>query len=422
VNVPRIRLKHVATLNDDVLPETTDRDREMRYIDISSVDSSGSIHDGEIVTFADAPSRARRLVRDGDVIVSTVRTYLRAIAPISRPDSNMVVSTGFAVVRPRQGLLPRYAAYALQDPTFIEEVVANSEGVAYPGISPAKLATLRVAVPPLSAQAPIADYLDSETARIDTLIDRKQRFIDLLLEKRTALIAHAVTKGLDPDVEMKDSGYSFIGSVPSHWDVLPLKRVSAIRYGLAEPPAELADGLPMIRATNVFTGTISEVDMKYVDPREVPEGRNARLAAGEIVVVRSGACTGDSAIIPPTYDGAIAGFDMVVTAAGSDPDFLAWVLLSAPVVKAQIEPARTRAAQPHLNAEELGSCVVAVPPRLEQQDIARQIDLSISELDTLVDRTRQSIELLREYRAALISAAVTGQIDISGTETSEDVA
>jgi type I restriction enzyme S subunit len=113
---------------------------------------------------------------------------------------------------------------------------------------------------------------------------------------------------------------------------------------------------------------------------------------------------------------------MVVTAAGSDPDFLAWVLLSAPVVKAQIEPARTRAAQPHLNAEELGSCVVAVPPRLEQQDIARQIDLSISELDTLVDRTRQSIELLREYRAALISAAVTGQIDISGTETSEDVA
>lgn len=422
MSVTRTRLKYVASLNDDVLPEVTDPGRTLRYIDISNVDSTGQIHDGETMAFEDAPSRARRLVRDGDVIVSTVRTYLRAIAPVSQPDPELVVSTGFAVVRPRSELDSHFASYALQDSTFVDQVVAHSEGVSYPAINPSELRCLTVPLPPLPAQRSIATYLDSETFRIDSLIDRKQRFIELLLEKRTALITRAVTKGLDPDVEIKDSGIEWLGEIPAHWDVLRIKRAARIRYGLAEPPPELPDGPPMLRATNVFTGRISEVDMKHVDPAAVPKGRNAWLSAGEIIVVRSGACTGDSAIVPDEYDGAVAGFDMVVSAMNSDPNYLAWVLLSQPSVEAQIEPARMRAAQPHLNAEELGDVVFACPPSAEQAVVAAHISEQTENIAVLISKTEASIRLLKEYRTALISAAVTGQIEIPAADSGEDVA
>jgi type I restriction enzyme, S subunit len=334
-----------------------------------------------------------------------------------------VCSNFQASARPARGVDSRYLTYALE--TMYQTGVATcciKQTTGLQNLDSGAYLTTATPRPPRRVQTVIADYLDSETSRIDFLIDRKQRFIDLLLEKRTALIAHAVTKGVNPTAEMKNSGIEWIGAVPAHWDVLPLKRVSRIRYGLAEPPAELAGGVPMIRATNVFTGRISEIDMKYVDPGAVPTGRNAWLRAGEIIVVRSGACTGDSAIVPSNYDGAVAGFDMVVSAEGAHPDYLAWVLLSDPIVKAQIEPARVRAAQPHLNAEELGSCLIAMPPRSEQEAVAALLDQSTSEIDVLIDKTRQSTDLLREYRTALISAAVIGQIDIPGAETSEDVA
>ena len=120
------RLKHMATLNADALPEATDPALEMTYVDIGGVDSLGRIIEQENLTFASAPTRARRLVRDGDVVVSTVRTYLRAIAPIKNPEPRLVVSTGFAVVRPDDDLTTDYAAYVLRAPYFVERVVANS--------------------------------------------------------------------------------------------------------------------------------------------------------------------------------------------------------------------------------------------------------------------------------------------------------
>lgn len=122
------RLKFLASTNDDSLSEKEDPLRAMTYVDIRSVDSSYGITQVEEMVFEDAPSRARRLVLDGDTIISTVRTYLRAIAPICNPHPEMVVSTGFAVVRPR-GLESRFATWALGEHRFVEEIVARSTGV-----------------------------------------------------------------------------------------------------------------------------------------------------------------------------------------------------------------------------------------------------------------------------------------------------
>jgi type I restriction enzyme S subunit len=122
----RRRLKYVASLNDEALPETTDPDFELLYIDIGNVDSEGRIHEVATYRFGTAPSRARRRVRHGDVIISCVRTYLQAIAHIEDPPDNLIVSTGFAVVRPRHGILePAFCKFVLREPTFLHEVIAR---------------------------------------------------------------------------------------------------------------------------------------------------------------------------------------------------------------------------------------------------------------------------------------------------------
>ncbi|MGN2393260.1 restriction endonuclease subunit S, partial [Pelomicrobium sp. G1] len=157
-------LKYLAATNPESLPEDTDPEFEMSYVDIGGVDSLGRVIERESLTFATAPSRARRLVRHGDVIVSTVRTYLRAIAPIHDPEPGLVVSTGFAVVRPRDELTTEFAAYALRAPYFVDRVVANSTGVSFPAINERTMATFDLAVPPEPEQRAIAAFLDRETA------------------------------------------------------------------------------------------------------------------------------------------------------------------------------------------------------------------------------------------------------------------
>ena len=407
------RLKYLATVNDEVLAETTDPNMEIAYADIGNVDSIEGITSKEGLAFEDAPSRARRIVRQGDVIISTVRTYLKAIARIEATDANTIVSTGFAVLRPRY-LHDGFVAYALSAPYFVERVVAHSVGVSYPAINASELTCLDIAFPPIPEQRAIAAFLDRETAKIDSFVAQKQRLVELLQEKRTALISRAVTKGLDPNVPMKDSGVDWLGEIPAHWEVRRLKAIAEIRYGLGQPPRESPDGLPLIRATNVNGGHITDAGMSYVDPLDVPAGRQAFLSASEIIVVRSGAYTGDSSIVPRKYAGAIAGYDMVVTARSAHPEFLARALLCPYVRDAQLVVASTRSAQPHLNAEELGEALIVLPPIHEQQAITGLLDREIPKLDDLVAKVREAIERLKELRIALISAAVTGRIDVRG--------
>jgi type I restriction enzyme S subunit len=164
----------------------------------------------------------------------------------------------------------------------------------------------------------------------------------------------------------------------------------------------------MIRATDIDAGTIQTSNVLHVDPEELPPGRDPYLKAGEIIVVRSGAYTGDSAIVPSTLEGAVAGYDMVVTATRASPQFLAYSLLSKHVLEDQIHLMTLRAAQPHLNAEELGSVILVVPPTgQEQQRIAVYLDASCKAIDAAVAVKRRQIETLDGFVHTVISDAVT---------------
>jgi len=236
-------LKFSASCNDTVLPDSTDGDYEIEYVEISDVNEISGITGSTSYKFADAPSRARRMLQDGDVLVSTVRTYLRAIAPVVAPPENLIASTGFAVVRPRKGILDgAFLGYMLRAEWWISEVIARSVGVSYPAINASDLIGLNVPVPAWHEQTQIARFLDHETARIDALIEEQQRLIELLKEKRQAVISHAVTKGLDPTAPMKESEISYLDKSPIHWRLKRLGDVVAFAQGKAHEPYIDDDG------------------------------------------------------------------------------------------------------------------------------------------------------------------------------------
>ena len=277
------------------------------------------------------------------------------------------------------------------------------------------IGSIRIALPPTDELNAILAFLDLETGKIDALIAEQRRLVELLAEKLQAVISHAVTKGLNPNAPMKDSGIEWLGEVPEHWEVSRIKRVASIRYGIGEPPKYHAEGMPLIRATNVHAGNLFDEGMVFVDPTEIPAQRIVWLSAGDIIVVRSGAYTGDSAIIPDGYGKCIAGFDMVMRGHSANPVFIQFVLLSKYLKEGQIDLEKMRAAQPHLNAEELGSCIVVLPNAQEQDEITVFLKSRNTEFDTLIVEANRAIELLQERRSALISAAVTGKIDVRAT-------
>lgn len=186
-------LKYFVSYNDEALPEKTDKDFELHYIDISNVNKDGKV--AEIVTykFKDAPSRAKRIVKDGDVIVSTVRTYLKAITQIKGDTENLIVSTGFIVLRPKNKILSDYLNYAVRANYFIETVCSNSYGVSYPAINASELVQIKIAIPDKTEQLQIVNFLNKELYLLNETIFKIEKEIALTEEYKTTIIAEAVT-------------------------------------------------------------------------------------------------------------------------------------------------------------------------------------------------------------------------------------
>ena len=407
------RLKYLATVNDDALPEITDPDMEITYVDIGNVDSVGGITGTEDMLFEDAPSRARRIVRQGDVIISTVRTYLKAIARIKPTDANLIVSTGFAVIRPRE-LDGGFAAYALSSPYFVDRVVAHSVGVSYPAINASELACLDIAFPPFPEQQAIVAFLDRETARIDALVAKKERLIELLHEKRTALITRAVTRGLEPDVPMKDSDVEWLGEIPAHWEVKKLKvMVSGITVGIVVTPSKyyVDQGVPCLRSLNIAQGRISTEDLVFISEEANLLHKKSQIFTGDIVIVRTGRA-GVAVVVPPEFDGANCIDLLIVRRSESLYSRFFYYVMNSQMVAAQVSLDSVGAIQEHYNTSTLSNLRIPFVPYTEQFFIAEFLDRETCKLDNLIAKVQEAIERLRELRSALISAAVTGRIDV----------
>ncbi len=418
ISIEQRRLKYAATINDESLPEATEPDYELQYIDIGNVDSYGTVHDVVAFKFEEAPSRARRITRHGDVIVSTVRTYLQAIAPIENPPENLIVSTGFAVVRPKGSLFDaRFCKYAVREKHFLWEVESRSTGVSYPAINASDLADIRINLPDIETQRLIADYLDRETARIDALVAEKEKMLALLEEKRAALISRAVARGLDENAPLKPSGLDWLGDIPAHWELWRLKHLAEVRGGLTLGKKYLRNDLiemPYLRVANVQDGYLKLDDVQTVEVS--PEEARCYLLQRDDVLMNEGGdidklgrgCVWRDEIKSCLHQNHVFS----VRPRRADAEWLAlWT--STLHAKRYFEQRAKRSTNlASISSTNIKELPVPMPPMDEQLNIKRYVESTVKKIVAIYSEMQQSIELLKERRAALITAAVTGQVPL----------
>jgi type I restriction enzyme S subunit len=272
-----------------------------------------------------------------------------------------------------------------------------------------------VAFPPSIEQRAIAAFLDRETAKIDALVEEQKRLIELLTEKRQAVISQAVTKGLDPNVPMKDSGVEWLGKVPAHWDVVALKRISpAQTVGIVVNPSTYVadDGLPFLYGGDISEGRVDLKECRRISADDSERNAKTRLEAGDLVTVRVGA-PGVTAVVPAEAHGGNCASVMLIRRGDFDSRWLCYAMNDR-VVRFQVEIVQYGAAQEQFNISHAVQFVLPRPKRREQSSIADYLDAETAKLDRLTVHAEAAIILLAERRSALISAAVTGKIDVRG--------
>lgn len=402
-------LKYVATLNDDDLPEDTDPAYEINYVDIGSVSLERGIEKTEAMCFGEAPSRARRRVQSGDVIVSTVRTYLKAICPIGQPEENLIVSTGFAVVRPRRDMTPQFAHNALQSQTFIDEVISRSTGVSYPAINPSELQRIKISLPLSSEQELISGFLEQEIGKLDALVEQQQLLIEMLEEKRQVVISQVVTKGLNLDVPMKPSGVQWLGEVPAHWEVY---RLATLYREINEAGN---DGLPILSVSihdGVSDRQLAEDELDRKVNRSEDSSKYKKVLPGDLVYNMMRAWQGGFGTV--TVSGQISPAYVVARPKQDFSSRFIELLLRTPQAIEEIRCHSYGVTDFRLRLywDNFKIIRVVLPPKDEQEKILARIEEMNQEFDQLIEASNSSIATLQERRSAIITAAVTGQIDV----------
>ena len=338
-----------------------------------------------------------------------------------------IVSPAYAVFRLVRDDFPFYYHYLLRSNEYIGYFKTFSSGVIDSRLRlyPEVFGRLTAIVPPLNEETQIARFLDHETAKIDGLIREQERLIGLLQEKRQAVISHAVTKGLKPDVPMKDSGVEWLGRVPAHWTSSSIKRFcSLVKDGTHLPPPRVSEGIPLLSVRNIVGGEfvrrsddskISENDYVALCRSFTPQQRDVLLA---IV----GATLGKTAIISDAMGHFHIQRSLALFRADAsklNPHWLHWVFQSAGFQSLLWEYAGF-SAQPGIYLGTLASFKIPVPPIKEQIEINEWIGRQIDPMNTLIKEAESAVLLMKERRSSLISAAVTGKIDIRNWQPPAD--
>jgi type I restriction enzyme S subunit len=320
------------------------------------------------------------------------------------------VSPAYTVLRPTREVSSTYFGYALKATDYVGALQSVTSGVREgKTITYDQFARVSLPLPPYEEQTAISCFLDRETTKLDTLIAKQERLIELLQEERQAVISHAVTKGLNPNVPMKDSGVEWLGEVPAHWNIEKFSRAVQITEGQVDPAVEPYSSMPLVAPNHI-------------------ESRTGRIAGVESAT-KQGAISGKylcqrgnviySKIRPALAKAALATEDCLCSAdmypmtprGGLRSRFLLLLLLSSQFTTWSILEA-DRVAMPKINRETLTDLRLPVPPQLEQDEIVGLVDREATKIDETIVKVTRAIDLMREHRSALVSAAVTGKIDV----------
>lgn len=417
------RLKHVASVAlSSVDKKSHEQEKAVRlcnYVDVYYNERITS--ELEFMQATATPDEVRRfMLRSGDVLITKDSEAWDDIAvPAYVPVDLEGVLCGYhlARIRPIDGLIDgEYLARSFAARGINDQFRVAANGITRFGIGKHWIDNALFLVPPIDEQRAIAQFLTRETARIDVLIEKKLRQINLLHQKRAALIRHAVTKGLDSNAPMRDSGVDWLGLIPAHWTVCRLMSLTPayrqIMYGIVLPGPHVEGGLPIVKAGNVAPGKLRHDLLKCTTPEiEAPFAR-ARLRAGDLVFAIRGSI-GAVEMVPEDVSGSNITQDVarVAPRSGVESTWLLYALESSSTQE-QVAAATLGATVKGLNIFDLKRLYLPVPPPDEQRRLGEWMRVRFERIATVIARVETSIDRLREYRTALISAAITGKIDL----------
>jgi len=367
-----------------------------------------------------------QLVERGDLVLNKMKTWQGSIAV---SEHQGIVSPAYFVYSPEAYVSDRchskYLHYLLRSPLYISQYLRSSKGIRVNqwDLDPDLFKQIEVLLPHIFEQRAIASFLDRETGKIDRMIGKQERMIELLKEKRQAVISHAVTKGLDPNAPMKDSGIEWLGEIPEHWDVRAIsKSTTKITNGYVGPTRGILveSGVPYVQATHIKRGVVNFDGAYFVNKEWSYAHSKSILKNGDVLIVQTGAGTGDVGLVSENEVGYNCHALIILTPNKKviTGDYLASTLQSH-YGYSKLYSIRTGGMHPHLNCGEVQFVKTPIPPVREQQEIIQYVEKQTARFDRLTEKAKQAIGLMKERRTALISAAVTGKIDVREAVTYE---
>lgn len=363
------------------------------------------------------------LLSKGDIVFADTSEDVDGSGNFSQLISDSLLMAGYhtVVVRPVSNVHFRYLAYVLDSSTFRNQIRDAVKGVKVFSITQAILKDANVWLPSFVEQQKIADFLDHETAKIDTLIAKQEKLIELLKEKRKAVISHAVTKGLNPNAPMKDSGVEWLGEVPEHWSVTQFKfNVFQIQTGpfgsQLHADDYVTDGIPLINPAHMIGGNIIPDVTVTVDLDTQKRLGRHKLKKDDIIFARRGEL-GRCAVVQEEQAGWLCGTGSLKATLNNRlvPDY-AYLLVTSKGVISELSLESKGSTMENLNTETLGRIRIPLPPIQEQESILTYVDKIAGKYDELINKAERAITLIKERKLALISAAVTGKIDVSSCD------
>ncbi|XXY21771.1 restriction endonuclease subunit S [Sorangium sp. So ce216] len=414
------RFKHAALIVGGQVDPTDARYRNLPLFAPNHMESGT----GRLLAVDTADEQAaesgKYLVRAGDILYSKIRPALRKV--VVAPQDGLCSADVYAI-RPRTEILEaRFLFYLMLSEGFCQYSLLQSDRVAMPKINREELGECPLVFPELDLQSHIVEFLDRKTDAIDELIAKKQRLMSLVFEKRQALVTQVVAKGLDHGVPMSAKGIDWLGELPAHWRVLPIKRLA--RSGgktftdgdWIEAPYITDSGVRLIQTGNIGVGRYREQGYRYIDESTFRQLGCTPVNPGDVLICRLDGPVGRACLAPELGIPMITSVDNAVLKLRSDIDgrFLVY-LLSLPAYLDWVQ-ALCRVGggfRFRISRSMLGDFRVPVPPKQEQAAIADYLDASTSSLRNVEDNLELSVARLREYRQALITAAVIGKLDVT---------
>ena len=404
------RLVDLADVNPEHLDSRTEPDYALEYLDIAAIASPGVIGPSRTLTFAEAPSRARRRVRAGDILVSTVRPYLRNFGRIRKAPRNLVVSTGYTVVRPRAGVSGSFLYQHVLSERFVEFLKPRMRGSNYPAVNNTDVEVYGLPLPPLPEQRKIAAILSS----VDDAIEKTQAVIDQVRVVKRGLLQELLTRGWPEEhTRFKKTP---IGEIPENWHYAPLGTRTELQPGFAFKSQDFSpDGDRLLRGSNVAVGRLTwPADKTKYFPSE------RRGEVSEYVLQQ------DDIIVAMDRPFIAGGFKIAKVTASDLPALLLqrvgrfhrhreltpgylWQLLQSPYVETHLQITQKGTDLPHISKSEIEASICPFPPVEEQEQIAS----CLASLDEYATRLSEQQQQAQQLKTGLMSVLLTGELRVT---------